>query len=186
MSFDNHFSENDPQVLEAVEKQYLYGRTKDVLRNVENDILDIVQEVVRCHRLEIEYPNYSPTLELISIALVGLRKRHFSGSEMKLLDVSKRRICREMDRLLDIFDPRESEYGRVSSRLVSALHSLNPFISDGRDILTERDGVNAQFIEGMLSVIDTVEGTVAAVRSKLTPKRKDKDDAPDDTRKQAS
>lgn len=177
MSLDHHFSEKDPAVLEAVEKQYLYGRTKDVLQNIEKDILGIVKNVMRCHRLEIDYPDSIPTLELISVALVSLRNRHFSESEMKLLDVFKRRIRLAIDQLLDVFDPYDSEYGMMASKLMSALYSLNPQVLSDRDFLTESDGVGAKVIEGTLNAIDIIEDTASAVRSKLTPK-KDKEGAP--------
>ncbi len=176
MSADHHFSEKDPAVLEAVEKQYLYGRTKDVLQNIEKDVLGILKDVMRCHRLEMDYLDSVSTLELISVALVRLRERHFSESEMKLLVVFKRRIRFAIDQFLDVFHFSDSEYGRTASRLMSALYSLNTQVLSARDFLTESDGMGAKVIEGALNTIDIIESIAAAVRSKLTPK-KDKEGA---------
>lgn len=173
MALDHQFSGRDPQVIEAVENQYLYGRTKDVLHVLEKDTLDVVRGVMRSHRLEIDYPDSIPILDLISIAMEGLSKRHFSESEMKLLDVFKRRMHVAIDQLLDVFDPRNSEYGRVASRVMTALYSLNPPISSGRDFLIDNGGeMSTKAIEGALNAINLIESTVVAVRSKLTTKNK--------------
>lgn len=172
MSLDNRFSENDPAVLEAVEKQYLYGRTKEVLRNLEKDTLDIFEEVMRCHRLDRDYPNYIPTLELISVALASLRKRYFSESEMKMLEVFKRRIRSGIDKFLDIFDAHESEYGRAASSLATALHSLNPFLLNDRDFLTMKDGIATEVIGGVLNTMDNIDDITSYIGKKF--KRKDK------------
>lgn len=173
MALDHYFSEKDPQVVEAVEKQYLYGRTKEVLQNIEKDILTIVKEVMRAHRLEIEYPDYVSTLQLITVALTGLRKRPFSESEMKLLDVFKRKITAAMNQLLDVFEAHESPYGRAASGLHNALYSLNPPDLKDRDFLMEKDGISMKVIEGVLSAMDAVDHTVNTVSSKLKRKRDD-------------
>ncbi len=173
MALDHYFSEKDPQVIDAVEKQYLYGRTKDVLQNLEKDTLTIVKEVLRAHRLEMDYPDHASTLQLIAAALSSLKKRPFSESEMKLLDVFKRKISNAMNQLLNIFEAHDSEYGRAASGLYNALYSLNPPDLKDRDLLTIRAGITTGIIEGVLNTIETVSHTTETVASKLKRKSND-------------
>ncbi|MCX6734000.1 MAG: hypothetical protein NTX63_04290 [Candidatus Peregrinibacteria bacterium] len=173
MALDHYFSEKDPQVLEAVEKQYLYGRTKDVLQNIEKDILTIVKEVMRAHRLEIEYPDHVSTLQLIAVALTGLRERPFSEDEMKLLNVFKRKISAAMNQLLDVFEAHESPYGRAASGLHNALYSLNPPDLKEHDFSTDEHKISMKVIEGVLGAMDAVDSTVGTVASKFKRKRDD-------------
>ena len=83
MSVQNHFSERDPRVIDAVENQYLYGRTKDTVKNLEKDIIEITKDITRSIRLEIDFPDRLSEVELITVALSQLRKKHFSEDDSK-------------------------------------------------------------------------------------------------------
>jgi|GEM_PF-4876334 len=170
MALDHHFPEKDQHVMEAVENQYLYGRTKDVLQHIENDILTIVKAVMRAHRLEIEYPDRASTLQLIAVALTSLKRRPFSESEMRLLDVFRRKIGTAMNQLLDIFEARDSSYGRAASALYNALYSLNPPDLKSRDFLPDEDGISIKVIEGLLDAMEFVDSTVDKIASKVRRK----------------
>lgn len=161
MLLDAPFSADDPRVLEAVEKQYLYGTMKDVLKNIEKDILDIIKSVMKCKRLEVKYPDLIPTMQLIIIALARLNKRYFSENDMKLLEVFRRRCHIEVRNFMDMFDNQDaSGYGRVASSLLGALYALNPPTAkhnSAADILGQPDDAWTAVIGTVLETMDSIE-----------------------------
>lgn len=171
MSLNHHFSKEDPRVLEAVEKQYLYGRTKDVLKNFEKDILDIVKDIERCKRLEIELPDRFSEIQLIIVALSRLNKRHFSKGDMQVLAVLKRRCHTALNELMDMLDLHDTDgYARAASNLLGALYAVNPPLIDkhGLDgtLLTDEESITSRVLGKVLDTLDSIEDTEAKWREK--------------------
>lgn len=170
MSLDAPFSADDPRVLEAVEKQYLYGSTKDVLKNIENDIFEIINVVMRCRRLELEYPDNIPTIQLITIALIQLNKRYFSEGDVKLLEAFRRRCHKKIWNFMDVFEYHDSSgYGKAASSLLGALYVMNPprLGNEGMsDSLGQPDSPLATVIGAVLESIDAMERAKPLSRKK--------------------
>lgn len=161
MSVQNHFSERDPRVIDAVENQYLYGRTKDTLKNLEKDIIEITKDITRSIRLEIDFPDRLSEVELITVALSQLRKKHFSEDDSKELKVFKKRIHLAINALTDILDTYDiSGYRDAMSRLLGAMYSINPLGLDNSvksDIGIQQDTVAVKVLDGVLGAINIVE-----------------------------
>ncbi len=161
MPLDAPFSADDPQVLEVVEKQCLYGTTKDVLKNIEKNILDIIKDVLRRRRLEVEYPDSIPTIQLIIIALARLNMRYFSENDMKLLEIFRRRCHIEVRNFMDTFDYHDtSGYGRAASSLLGALYAMNPPTTKNNgatDVRGQPDDTWTKVIGTVLATMDSIE-----------------------------
>lgn len=160
MSLDRPFLEKDSQVIDAVENQYLYGRTKNVLKNLEKDIIEITKDITRSIRLEIDFPDRLPEIELIAVALTQLRKRHFSEDDSRELKAFKKRIHLAINNLTDILDTYDgSGYKNAISRLLGAIYSVNPLEFDDsarNNVAIQQDTVAVKVLDGVLSTLDVI------------------------------